>query len=162
MTRTAHCSCGALRVEVSADPDAVGVCHCGECQRRTGSVFGVGAFFQARACSRQRPLQNLCPSRAGGAKAQDAILPDVRNNDVLGGRLEARPYRRCRRCFSWRQLPTAYAIGLGGVEARMGRFCARSPTLSGDADVTVTVSVGRGTGRDHLRAAEEKHSREEN
>jgi hypothetical protein len=31
-----------LRVEVSADPDAVVACHCGECQRRTGSVFGVG------------------------------------------------------------------------------------------------------------------------
>ena len=46
MTRTAHCCCGALRVEVSADPDAIGVCHCGECQRRTGSVFGVSAFFK--------------------------------------------------------------------------------------------------------------------
>ena len=46
MTRTAHCSCGALRVEASADPDAVVACHCGECQRRTGSVFGVGAYFK--------------------------------------------------------------------------------------------------------------------
>ena len=46
MTRTAHCSCGALRVEVYADPDAVGVCHCGECHRRTGSVFSVSAFFK--------------------------------------------------------------------------------------------------------------------
>ena len=46
MARTAHCSCGALRVEVSADPDAVVACHCGECQRRTGSVFGVGAYFK--------------------------------------------------------------------------------------------------------------------
>jgi hypothetical protein len=26
MTKTAHCSCGALRVEVSADPDAVVAC----------------------------------------------------------------------------------------------------------------------------------------
>ena len=31
MTRTAHCSCGVLRVEVSGDPDVVGTCHCGEC-----------------------------------------------------------------------------------------------------------------------------------
>ena len=46
MTRTAHCCCGALRVEVSADPDLVGVCHCGECQRRTGSVFAVVAFYK--------------------------------------------------------------------------------------------------------------------
>jgi hypothetical protein len=44
MTRTAHCSCGALRVEVAGEPDAVVACHCGQCQRRTGSVFGVGAF----------------------------------------------------------------------------------------------------------------------
>jgi hypothetical protein len=46
MTRTAHCCCSALRVEASADPDAVVACHCGECQRRTGSVFGVGAYFK--------------------------------------------------------------------------------------------------------------------
>jgi hypothetical protein len=46
MTRTAHCCCGALRVQVFADPNAVGVCHCGECQRRTGSVFGVAAFYK--------------------------------------------------------------------------------------------------------------------
>src|SRR5215831_14128495 len=46
MTRTAHCSCSALRVEVSAEPDAVVACHCGECQRRTGSIFGVGAYFK--------------------------------------------------------------------------------------------------------------------
>ena len=46
MTRTAHCCCGALRIETSADPDAVVACHCGECQRRTGSVFGVGAYYK--------------------------------------------------------------------------------------------------------------------
>ena len=45
MTRTAHCSCGALRVEVSADSDAVVACHCGECQRRTGSVFDAGEYL---------------------------------------------------------------------------------------------------------------------
>jgi hypothetical protein len=46
MARTAHCCCGALRVEASADPDTVSACHCGECQRRTGSVFGVAAFYK--------------------------------------------------------------------------------------------------------------------
>ena len=51
MTRTAHCCCGALRVEAVADPTFVVACHCGECQRRTGSVFGVGAYFK-RECVR--------------------------------------------------------------------------------------------------------------
>ena len=45
MTRTAHCCCGSLRAEVTGDPVLVQVCHCGECQRRTGSVFGVSSFF---------------------------------------------------------------------------------------------------------------------
>jgi hypothetical protein len=43
--RTAQCSCGSVRVAVEGEPSAVVACHCLECQRRTGSVFGVGAYF---------------------------------------------------------------------------------------------------------------------
>ena len=59
MTRTAHCCCGALRVEVSADPDVVGVCHCGECQRRTGSVFSVSAFFKREHVRAEGPSKSM-------------------------------------------------------------------------------------------------------
>jgi hypothetical protein len=45
MTRIARCCCGALRAEVAGEPPRVGLCHCMECQRRTGSAFGVVAFF---------------------------------------------------------------------------------------------------------------------
>lgn len=41
----AHCSCGQLRIEVQGEPRAVGICHCLECQRRTGSVFAALAGF---------------------------------------------------------------------------------------------------------------------
>ena len=47
MSRTAHCGCGQLRAEVAGEPDAVVACHCADCQRRTGSVFGVGAYYPA-------------------------------------------------------------------------------------------------------------------
>jgi hypothetical protein len=43
--RTATCSCGALRVEVESEPLGVVACHCLACQRRTGSAFGVGAYY---------------------------------------------------------------------------------------------------------------------
>lgn len=43
--RTARCACGDLQVEVAGDPAWVIACHCLECQRRTGSVFGVGAYY---------------------------------------------------------------------------------------------------------------------
>jgi hypothetical protein len=45
MTRTARCCCGGLQVEASGEPSIVLACHCTECQRRTGSVFGVSAYF---------------------------------------------------------------------------------------------------------------------
>lgn len=45
MQRMGQCSCGSVKVTVEGDPSAVVACHCLECQRRTGSVFGVGAYF---------------------------------------------------------------------------------------------------------------------
>ena len=41
----AACSCGQLRLICQGDPVRVSMCHCLECQRRTGSTFGVQAWF---------------------------------------------------------------------------------------------------------------------
>jgi len=46
-SRTASCSCGQLRIEVTGEPRVVGMCHCLACQRRTGSVFAALASFAA-------------------------------------------------------------------------------------------------------------------
>ncbi|HVK80485.1 MAG TPA: GFA family protein [Verrucomicrobiae bacterium] len=46
MTRYAQCQCGALKANVDGEPDAVVACSCLECQRRSGSAFGLGAYFQ--------------------------------------------------------------------------------------------------------------------
>ncbi|MEP7206613.1 MAG: GFA family protein [Casimicrobiaceae bacterium] len=46
-TRTAACSCGQLRIQVTGEPLGVGLCHCLACQRRTGSVFAALAAFAA-------------------------------------------------------------------------------------------------------------------
>jgi len=40
------CLCGAVRYRKIADPAIVIVCHCTSCQRRTGSAFGIGAYFR--------------------------------------------------------------------------------------------------------------------
>jgi hypothetical protein len=44
-TRLATCVCGQLIVSCSGDPAQVSLCHCLACQRRTGSTYGIGAFF---------------------------------------------------------------------------------------------------------------------
>jgi hypothetical protein len=43
--REGGCLCGAVRYRVIGDPLVAGVCHCTFCKRRTGSAFGVSAYF---------------------------------------------------------------------------------------------------------------------
>jgi hypothetical protein len=47
--RTASCRCGQLSAICSGEPVRVSVCHCYDCQRRSGSVFAVQARFPADA-----------------------------------------------------------------------------------------------------------------
>lgn len=45
--RTASCQCGALTATCEGEPVRVSVCHCFECQRRSGSSFAAQARFPA-------------------------------------------------------------------------------------------------------------------
>lgn len=45
MSREAQCHCGALALECAGEPVKVSLCHCLDCQRRSGSLFSVAAFF---------------------------------------------------------------------------------------------------------------------
>jgi len=49
--RVAQCCCGSLRAEARGEPAVVSLCHCLECQRRTGAPFGVGAYYPAEQVS---------------------------------------------------------------------------------------------------------------
>jgi hypothetical protein len=44
--RTAACSCGQLTAVTTEDPIRVSVCHCLDCQRRSGSVVAAQARFR--------------------------------------------------------------------------------------------------------------------
>lgn len=39
------CLCGAVRYRTKGEPAFTIVCHCRACQHRTGSAFGLGAYF---------------------------------------------------------------------------------------------------------------------
>jgi hypothetical protein len=75
VTRVASCGCGQLRVACDGEPVRISICHCLECQKRTGSVFSAQARFP-RACvtaegratrwtragdSGQRAVFSFCP-----------------------------------------------------------------------------------------------------
>ncbi len=43
--RIAECACGQLKARCDGEPTKVSLCHCASCQRRTGSTYGLAAFF---------------------------------------------------------------------------------------------------------------------
>lgn len=45
MLREAQCSCGQLGVITSGEPKIVAACSCLQCQKRTGSAFGLSSYF---------------------------------------------------------------------------------------------------------------------
>ena len=38
------CLCGAVRIHLATQPAAVNMCHCADCQRRSGSPFGMAVW----------------------------------------------------------------------------------------------------------------------
>jgi hypothetical protein len=71
------CHCGAITIEGEADPERVSVCHCTDCQSRTGSAFGVSiqvpgntfkmtgkptTYVKTTAESGNPRLQAFCPT----------------------------------------------------------------------------------------------------
>ena len=49
MVRIASCACGQLTLQFRGDPTEHGLCHCTNCKRRTGSAFGISAYFPRTA-----------------------------------------------------------------------------------------------------------------
>jgi hypothetical protein len=49
MIHSGSCACGAVAVRAEGDPATVSMCHCQQCQKRTGSTYSVHAYFTREA-----------------------------------------------------------------------------------------------------------------
>ncbi|MBN9499315.1 MAG: GFA family protein [Alphaproteobacteria bacterium] len=66
MARMAKCVCGGLVVTCTGEPKKVSLCHCQACQRRTGSSYGVAAFFDREDVRAEGPSKSYSrPSDKG-------------------------------------------------------------------------------------------------
>lgn len=90
--RTASCHCGALALVCEGKPKKISMCHCLECQRRTGSMFSVAVFYpreqvsitQGEASSYTRDSASgvpvtfhFCPKCGSNIFWEPARLPDL-------------------------------------------------------------------------------------
>jgi len=76
MTRIARCCCGSLRAEATGEPAFVAACHCMECQRRTGSPFGVNAYFPKEQVRTDGPSKAYVRGSDSGRKPEFHFWPD--------------------------------------------------------------------------------------
>ncbi|MBY8829383.1 GFA family protein [Hephaestia mangrovi] len=88
--RHAECQCGQLRVEVSGEPVRVSVCHCLNCQRRSGSAFAAQARFEdkdvtitgaatdwTRTGDNGAMTQSFCPTCGSGLYYRNESMPGL-------------------------------------------------------------------------------------
>ncbi len=67
----AQCSCGALTVALSKPTAVVVACHCLDCQRRTGSPFGLGAYFPAETVTISGRSKEFIRDGGSGGKVRN-------------------------------------------------------------------------------------------
>jgi hypothetical protein len=72
----ARCSCGAVKLSLPGSSRLVVACHCVECQRRTGSPFGVGAFYPAEAVIVSGNPKEFTRDAASGGKVHTYFCPE--------------------------------------------------------------------------------------
>ena len=61
------CMCGAVRIEITAAPNRVGICHCLDCRKRQGAIFHTFAVFPIDAVTvtgetREFKTRSFCPT----------------------------------------------------------------------------------------------------
>ena len=72
-----RCHCGKIAYEATVDPDAVGICHCTDCQTLSGSPYRVAVAAAATdfVLLRGEPKIYIKTAESGTKRAQ-AFRPD--------------------------------------------------------------------------------------
>jgi hypothetical protein len=81
MIREAACQCGTLTLTCEGEPAKVSLCHCFDCQRRTGSLFGVAAFYpKAMVVTGKGEAKRYRRDAASGFAVTFNFCPDCGSN----------------------------------------------------------------------------------
>ena len=75
-TRTASCRCGQLRATCTGEPVRISVCHCLDCQKRSGSVFAVQARWPAAQVRIEGRSQAWVSTGDGGDATTFGFCPE--------------------------------------------------------------------------------------
>lgn len=96
-TRLATCRCGQLQARCTGEPVRISVCHCLNCQKRSGSAFAAQARWPAD---------------------QVAVTGEARDWETVGDSGGRATFRFCPRCgstvtYTIDAMPDLIAVALG-------------------------------------------------
>ena len=94
------CLCGKVRYSADAEPAFVGLCHCKNCQKGTGTAFslvvglpkpalnvqGTVKTFTGRGDSGKETYRRFCPECGTGLIDEAEIMPEI--TMILAGTLD--------------------------------------------------------------------------
>jgi|SRR5580700_2925474 hypothetical protein len=124
-----RCHCGGISFEAEADPGAVTVCHCTDCQRLTGSAFRANVRVPAASfVLRGGPPKSYIKTADSGNKRRHAFCGDcgtpvyacaVENPDSYSLRLGTITQRAAfaPRRQIWRRSALPWVDGIAAVPA---------------------------------------------
>jgi len=106
MSRQASCQCGGFTATVAAEPAIVVMCHCTQCQRRSGVPLTVNTYFKkndVKLAGDYRIFERPAPE---GRKVYNYFCPTC--GTTLGWRGDVRPdvFGVAAGCFADKSLPT--------------------------------------------------------
>ncbi|WEX08657.1 GFA family protein [Chelativorans sp. AA-79] len=128
MERIAQCCCGTLRAKVWGEPAAVAACHCKECQRRTGSAFAAIAFFPAEAVEIEGVSRVFAREGQKGRMLIFHFCPRCGSSVFWEAEFRPGEFGIAVGAFADPDFPRPVGLGLGAVEASLGRLRLRSPS----------------------------------
>jgi hypothetical protein len=138
------CPCKAVRFSIEAVPLLVYVCHCTDCQRRSGSAFGLSMLVKTEGftvtCGTPKYWHQIgggatesrhrfCGICGGGIACERRSLPDI--TAVHAGTLDDTSWMRpiahvhLRHAQAWQRIPNntvCFEIMPGDLESLSGKW----------------------------------------
>ncbi len=120
--RNAACLCGRLRLTARGDPAGAAACSCSACQRRTGSVYGVSAYYPASAVTTDGEAKAYARTAANGRQVVHHFCPDCGSTLWFTGDFDARIVGVAVGCFADPDFPAPQRAVWTGTQHRWVRF----------------------------------------
>ena len=84
-----QCQCGDITYDITCDPLTVHACHCKECQKRTGSAFGISMPISKDNITIRGDLKSFERVADSGFRLTQFFCPNCGN--TIYGEVERRP-----------------------------------------------------------------------